>query len=191
MKPFLTVIIPTQGRATLPRTLASVRDQAGPDTVEVIVVADTHDPLFCDVRVIAEAYGARYLEHDAGHHCWGHCQINAAIDAATAPYVSFNDDDDVYAPGAFKAMKAAMDSRGRLGPILFQFQTYFGPVLWDIPRAIETRIGGHCIVAPADRCGQWTCRYAGDYDYIAQTLALYPESEVMWVPRVIAQQRPT
>jgi hypothetical protein len=198
MKPFLTVIVPTQGRTTLARTLASVREQAGPDDVEILVIADTHGPLVGDIEGPARKYGARYLEHDAGHHCWGHCQINVGLEIAArewlagsgAAYVSFNDDDDIYTPGAMDAIAAAIRCRSGIGPVLFQFRTHWGSVLWDAPRAVETEIGGHCIVAPAERCGRWTCRYAGDYDFIAGTLSLYSPAEAMWVPRVIAAQRP-
>jgi len=42
----LTVVIPTQGRATLPRCLESMRtDLQGGYQAEILIVADTHSPL--------------------------------------------------------------------------------------------------------------------------------------------------
>jgi hypothetical protein len=49
----LTVIIPTQGRATLARALASIADASQPHDVEVIVCADTHGGLLAPVAATA------------------------------------------------------------------------------------------------------------------------------------------
>ena len=47
----LTIVIPTQGRHTLPRCLDSLRpDLQGAAPVEILVVADTHSPMLSDVR---------------------------------------------------------------------------------------------------------------------------------------------
>jgi hypothetical protein len=51
----------------------------------------------------------------------------------------------------------------------------------------ESAIGGHAMVVPnvPERLGTWACRYAGDYDWIVSTVALWP-SGVAWYDDVIA-----
>ena len=51
----------------------------------------------------------------------------------------------------------------------------------------ESAIGGHAMVVPnvPERLGRWECRYAGDYDWIVSTVALWP-SGVAWYDDVIA-----
>jgi glycosyltransferase involved in cell wall biosynthesis len=190
--PFLTVIVPTQGRDTLGRMLSSIRAQREARDVEVLVVEDTHGSVNSDVARQAATYDARHLTHDAGHHCWGHCQINAALLKATGDYVAFQDDDDIYTLGTFDAIQHAAATLDELRPMMFQFRDYFGRVLWDEPKAILTRVGGHCIITPnvTSRLGRWGCRYEGDYDFIVQTLRHYAPCQVSWISRVITVARP-
>ncbi len=202
MTPYVSVIIPTQGRPTIARTLASIRSQIQKDeAVEIVIVQDRYEPdrpgrnydSFIDLRVqqLAEEFRARVVQHDAGHNCWGHCQINHGISQATGDYVSFMDDDDIFAPGAFDAIGRGIALCPR-SPLLFQFHTHWGEVLWDRPVAQQGRIGGHCLVTPRNEryLGKWSCRYEGDYDFIESTLKLYPPSAVAWIPRLIAIARP-
>ena len=192
MRPDISVIIPTRGRETLARTLRSIRAQADRASVEILVVEDTHSGVSPTARQTAEAFEARYFTHDAGHHCWGHCQINAMLGQATGCYVAFQDDDDIYAGGAFEALRVAATLCESPVPMMFQFRTRWGEVLWAEPRAVVKRIGGHCIVAPnvPDKLGRWGCRYEGDYDFIDSTLQHYLPANVLWVPRIIAVARP-
>ena len=190
----LSIIIPTRGRLSLKNTIASIWRDADPKDVEVIVAVDTHGPLLEDIDAIAEEWGATVLEHDAGHHCWGHCQINAAMAEAQGAYLAFMDDDDEYVEGGVDTILNAIELMSTpLLPIMPQFLAHWGEVIWPEPRIVEQRIGGHCIVAPniPEKLGQWTCRYEGDYDFIAATLRWYQPSEVCWLPKVVAIARPT
>lgn len=165
--PRLSVIVPTTGRATLARTLDSIRAQLEPGD-EVITIADrTGD--------------------------WGATPRTEGMRKATGDYLMFMDDDDLYLPGAFAAVRAALAAApGR--PHLFGMRR--GAPFHDVlPLREDVAIGNvstQMIVAPNDpaRLGTWGTRYEGDYDFISSTLALYPPDAVVWRPEVIAVWRP-
>lgn len=190
------MIIPTQGRETLRRCLESCVDAGLRATDDQIVVVDRHeyDPpsnVFDSVRTFATPL--RVIGHDAGHHCWGHCQLNVGIKNARGHYILCQDDDDIYAPGAFDRIRAHIAELETPRPLLFRFQSWWGPVYWDTPGvASEGHIGGHCAVFPNDeRLGRFTCRYQGDFDYIRSTLDNWGgDSSAVWVDDVIAIARP-
>lgn len=185
--PSLSIIIPTAGRPTLARALASVRGQLLPGD-EVIVAYDTHahDP----ARIRARA-PIRTVAHDAGHHCFGHCQINAALKDARGDYIMVNDDDDAYTPGALDAVRAVLATLSAPMPLLFRFRAHNGVLYWVQSGWVsEGAVGGHCLIAPniPGRLGQWGERYEGDFDAIADTVRHY--DAIGWHTAVIAYARP-
>lgn len=196
MTPTISVIVPTQGKPTLERMLDSVRDQLLPGD-EVIVVVDTFEMPhheFQDIRQRAESYGPGFMAfpHDAGHHDWGHSQINYGLTLAEGDYIHANDDDDIYLPGALAVMREAIVAHpGRV--FLFRFRSYLGGmVFWLQPGLVRQGcIGGHCLLQPnlPGKCGQWGAHYEGDYTGIVDTLSRHEEPPV-WVDHVIACQRP-
>lgn len=189
----LSVIIPTRGRASLTRTLASIWNDASTDDVEIIISVDTHGPLLEDVDAIAKEWEAKVIRHDAGHHCWGHCQINKAMEEASGAYLAFIDDDDEFVDGGITTILDAIElMQLPLAPIMVQFLVHWGEIIWAEPRVEFQRIGGHCIIAPnlPDKLGQWSCRYEGDYDFITSTLRWYQPHEVSWLAKVVAIARP-
>lgn len=175
------------------------------DAVEVVIVGDTHDGPLPDVAKLCEEFGATYIDVDAGHHCWGHCQINYALayvagKHAMTPDVTawacFNDDDDVYTRTAFTTIHRSLP-QDPSGPLFFQWQSYSSgklPIVADDGGFVirEGLIGGHSIVVPVvpGKLGTWGCRYEGDYDFIASTLALFPEWRPFLTQEVIAVARP-
>jgi len=183
----LSIIIPTQGRPSLARAVRSCVDAGYQAGDEIIVAVDTHGAAAVGLPPLD--LPARVIQWDAGHNCWGHCQINAALDVAWGQYITCQDDDDIYAPGAFGAMRAAASGV----PMLFRFQSYHGGIYWDERGSVrEHHIGGHCAVFPRDRrLGRYTCRYQGDYDYIRSTLDNWGGDHVAtWHDDVIAIARP-
>lgn len=183
----LSIIIPTAGRATLTRAVQSVLSQSGPDD-ELIVAIDTHG----GAPAVERMPGVRYVEHDAGAHDWGHSQINAAMAVACGSYILVNDDDDIYTPGAFDAVRGAIARQLIPRPLLFRHQAYNGLTYWlKKDWVCEGAIGGHSLVAPNDsaRLGQWTDRYAGDFDAITGTLRYY-DGAADWERPIIAYARP-
>lgn len=192
----LSLLVPTLGRPSLARALNSVKDQLASGD-EVIVVGDTHDGELPEVEALVRDYGKqfRYLAHDAGHHCWGHCTLMYGINRANGDYIHCSDDDDCWSPDALDAMRGAIAELNEPHPLLFRFRSWYGPVFWSQRGLIaEGQIGGHCLVTPniPDRIGVFGCRYEGDYDYILSTLQKWPRGilDAQWVDRIVAIARP-
>lgn len=197
--PTLTIIVPTQGKPTLERTLDSVRDQLLPGD-EVIVVTDSHGMDLDARRAIAHRitpypYQVRIVEHDAGGHDYGHSQINHGMTLATGDYLSFIDDDDCYLPGALAVMREAAGAQpGR--PLLFRFRSHLGgTVFWLQPGLVrQACIGGHCAVFPNDpaHLGKWGDHYEGDFTFIRDSLDSWAAVGItpVWCDFVIAVARP-
>lgn len=68
----------------------------------------------------------------------------------------------------------------------------FNDILWQEPTLKEGNVDSLMFVVPNDasRLGRWGNRYAGDYDFIASTAALYPAGSVIWCPEIVAVWRP-
>lgn len=191
--PTLTVVVPTQGRATLPRLLDSLRpEQQDGYRADVLIVADTHSPPLSDVAGIARQYGARYLEHDAGKHDQGYPQITLGYERAEGDYILCIGDDDVYEPGALGTIRRAIAEHGQ-APYLFRVEMFPGQgcsgrsfylgTIWKEPRLRYGDISTQCAVVPnvPDKMGAWT----SDYDFIRQTVDLW--GGAVWRPEVIAR----
>lgn len=183
----LSIIVPTADGGGLDVLFASLNGQLQDDD-EVLIVGDTHDgPLFYVVEQVRAA-GFTYLEHDAGHHCWGHCQINYGITQARGDYLIFIDDDDCFPAGALDAVRRAIATQPGPRPLMFRFWSErHGRELPPGHYVQESAIGGHAMVVPniPDKLGRWGERYAGDYDWIVSTLAHWPQGPA-WFDDVIA-----
>ena len=183
----LSIIVPTHDGEGLATLFASIADQLmGGD--EVLVVLDTHDSIATLPTVPFPAHHLMYYEHDAGHHCWGHCQINYGINQAHGDYLMFIDDDDCVPDGALDAIRRAIAEQPEPRPLMFKFYSRrHGRTLPPGHYVQESAIGGHAMVVPnvTGRLGTWGCRYAGDYDWIVSTLALWPDGPA-WYDDVIA-----
>lgn len=165
------------------------------DEDEVLVVGDTTDGPLEETEKLVASFGphARYLACPPTEHSWGHREINFGIANAKGQWLGFNDDDDVWTPGAIGVMRQAVSVSDR--PILFRFLTYHGFVVWTSRLAfMQDQIGGHCIVCPnvPGKVGTWTDRYQGDWDFIEETVNRYGgPSQIIWREEVIALGRPS
>lgn len=174
--------------------------------VQIVIVGDTCDGPLPAVEEMCAEFGVMYLDVNAKHHCWGHCQINYALNylagahtmmtPGTGGWACFNDDDDVYTRTAFKTIHRALP-QDPSGPLFFQWQSYSSgrlpPIAADGGFVVrEGSIGGHSIVVPLvpGKLGTWCCRYEGDYDFIDSTLKLFPDWRPFLTPEVIAVARP-
>ncbi len=184
----LSIIVPTHDGIGLDTLFTSVKDQLLPGD-EVLIVGDTHDgPLPETVMDMIGKARCNYLPFDAGHHCYGHCQINEGIGWANGDYLMFIDDDDCIPGGALDRIRRAIAEQVEPRPLMFKFWSRRHNCALPVEHTIrESAIGGHAMVVPnvPERLGRWECRYAGDYDWIVSTVALWP-SGVAWYDDVIA-----
>lgn len=221
-RPVFTIVIPThRPDRPIARTLRSIARQETRQGDLVLVVGDIHSMDLPDVAEIVRGFdnetlrgyqtgnidGARYryLPYDGQVHDWGHSQLNHGI--ASAPFGSWimcQDDDDVYLPGAFRAIRGTIEQYAVdaiLSPLMFRFLAPWREetgrtrqVIWKTPELIQDNVGGHCLVVPnrPGMVGKYTSRYAGDYDWIVDTLKRWETigQPARWVDQVITCCRP-
>lgn len=109
-RPFFSVIVPTHRRARLlRRALDSLTSQGLDQALEIIVVADLHDPETAQVA-------------SAGLRPWDSFVVrsgepgpslsrNIALGMVRGQYVLFLDDDDAHAPGALRSARDLLAAR--------------------------------------------------------------------------------
>lgn len=186
-RPLFTVVIPTIGRPTLARTLASI-----PPDVDTIVVADTLGPLLSDVRATAWEHNARYFELNAGCHSTGSPQLQYGYERAQGRYILNCGDDDVYEPDAFETIARAIEETGVTYPLMFKVEMHPAPhrgnsrpvILWDEPKLERFHITGQCFVTPNDPAllGYWH----DDVAFMQATVYWHGE-RVAWREELIAR----
>jgi glycosyltransferase involved in cell wall biosynthesis len=181
MKVNFSVIVATTGRPTLERALRSLELSKGD---EVLVVGEDKP----EIRGIAEKLSYRFIECPAGND-FGASERRVGIPEAKGTHLVFLDDDDIFLPGAFAAMRKACTDR----PVMFQMIWNDGRTLWETKEIKCGNFGTPCFVTPniPEKLGEWGLRYEGDYDFVVSTLALYPPDSLIWEPTVIYQCRPT
>jgi glycosyltransferase involved in cell wall biosynthesis len=203
-EPTLTAIVPTPGQGRpLRRCLQSLVMQLRPGD-ECLVVGDCVDGPLPEVEALVASFGPlfHYLPFNGGEHSWGHFEINYGIEHAKGDYLVANDDDDIFAPGAFAIIRRVIRELPAPRPLLFRFQSYLGGLYWNEGCrhsdgrlvARQDFIGGHCAVFPniPERLGRWTARYQGDFDFVRSTLDLWPnkDDDAIWREEIIAIARP-
>jgi glycosyltransferase involved in cell wall biosynthesis len=205
--PSISAIVPTAAndveRLTLLRRaiLSALPELRAGD--ELIVAGDTTDAPLDAARALCARLGAeappgaavRFLAHSPGHHDHGHSQINAAMAVARGDYLTFQDDDDIYTPTAFAAIREYAGALVSPAPLLFRFRSYHGPTFWLVKGLLgQGLIGGHCLVAPNQPAmlGAWAPHYEGDWTFIQQTLEKWAAGGVhpVWCDRLISIARP-
>jgi GT2 family glycosyltransferase len=190
----LSLLVPTHREdRPLRRALDSVDKQLKSGD-EVIVIGDTHSGSLPGVESLVKSFGPkyRYLAIDAGHHCWGHCQLDAGIATATGDYIHCSDDDDVWTADALETFRRCAAAVREPVPFLFRFKSYHGPVFW-VKAGLFQRdwIGGHCLLAPRTKAGRFACAYNGDFDWLDSTVAQFGgPSAAVWREEIIAIARP-
>lgn len=158
-------------------------------------MGDTHDGPLPGVEARVREYGPQfqYLSLDAGHHCFGHHQLDYGISQAQGDYIHCNDDDDVWTPDAVALMRRGVSVYSGFA-LLFRFHSYFGLDFWDMAGHFERNyIGGHCLVTPnmPDKVGSWTCDYTGDFDYVESTVEAFGGvQKAIWINEFVARARP-
>lgn len=114
----VSVVVPTRDRPALLReALASIRRLEGSDlSFEILVGDNGRDG---ETKRAAEAYGARWIRVPRPG---ASAARNAALAAATAEFVAFLDDDDVWLPGHIRPQLALLQARPEYAAVVGQVQ---------------------------------------------------------------------
>jgi glycosyltransferase involved in cell wall biosynthesis len=191
-RPTLSIIIPSMGRPSIRRALESIRGQSSLEGIEVIVVIDGERP---DLKSLLLEMGlpGRVLSMGRSHRDWGHTPANHAIPFASKQYLMRLDDDNVYESDAIQTIQRVLAGKPAV-PHVFRVRRGLphGDVLWKDPVLVEGNVDSLMFVVPnqPDRLGAWGSRYAGDFDFISSTAALYPSGSLVWRPEIIGTWRP-
>ena len=168
----ISYIVPTLGKRPklLANTLGSITTRPGD---EILVVGPAGVEVDARCRFI--------LYQTTGG--WGGAERNLAMSYAKGRYLSFMDDDDVYAPNYRLALGAAMlEHPGQ--PMIFRMQFPNGVTLWQDKEIRCGNVGTPMIFVPnmMTKLGQWSSRYEGDLNF----LETCKWSEYVWRPEIIA-----
>ncbi len=105
MNPTISFIIPTIGRPSLAKTIASIDRWPGD---EVLVI-----------------------QHHPPSENWGNAERQEGTDNAKCDYLAYIDDDDTYIPGHRTLMDQTIKANPAGNPILFKIKYPNGRVLWQ------------------------------------------------------------
>ena len=127
---------------------------------------------------------------------WGDRARNRAMKTANTTHLLFIDDDDVYTPGALKAMRQfAAANPGRIGIFRMRFEFWFhgeyGRIFWEAPLLRWGNVGTPMFVVPnvREKLGKWDPNLPwGDWAFIQDTVAL--QGEPLFCDTVVARIRP-
>lgn len=163
MPPSLSVIVPTSGeRLSLAWTLESISTQLKPG-----------DELLVDYNKSSYGNEGRRRQMEAAH----------------GDAILFQDDDDIYVPGALDAVRREF-ARDPFRPHIFKMRYVENDfVLWQ---DLQVRCGNVasqmlCVPNIKSKLGVWTDRYESDFDFIASTVAKM--GEPVWHEEVISLVR--
>ncbi len=106
------------------------------------------------------------------------------------------DDDDVYTPDAFSAMREfALKSPGRIGIFRMRYEYWrhgwYGQVVWEEPVLRWGNVGTPMFVVPnvPGKLGRWDSKFHwGDWAFIQETVTL--QGDPVFCDAVVARIRP-
>jgi glycosyltransferase involved in cell wall biosynthesis len=195
VSPLLSVIIPTRGRSSLARTLATMRAQAPAADLELLVVGDTHADTHAvaleHVPGLCATFDARYLPWDGEQHMYGHPQRNYGQAQATGQWLGYSQDDAYWLPGAWAAITKAIASGPRI-PCFFRVTVWQGITVWrSPPRLLMGQVDADCLVVPNDptKLGTWALDYCGDFEMLLDTVAKW-RGRLRWIDAIISREDP-
>ncbi len=191
-EPTLSVIIATIGRPSLRHTLESVRRQRLVAGDEVLLAPDGDVPRLSGLLKEFGLPGHVLPPCLPRANDFGDSPRNLAMPLATADWLTFMDDDDEYADGAFNAIRAAVTA-GDPVPHIFRMRCAGGTVLWREPELAYANVGTPMIVVPRrGPLGAWGSPLGGgggDYAFALYTLERHGGA-VVFRPEIIAVVRP-
>lgn len=170
----VTYIVPTIGRSSLARTLASIETR--PED-EILVVSE--EPV---QEFIYNRPEARHIPCPRGND-WGHAERNFATPLAKGKYIAHIDDDDCYVPGTRALFEEIMQT-GR--PAIFKMRFPNGITLWREPKIACGNLGTPCLIILNDpaKLGSWGSFVGGDCAFLESSK--WAAEDYVWRPEVIA-----
>jgi 2-polyprenyl-3-methyl-5-hydroxy-6-metoxy-1,4-benzoquinol methylase len=179
--PTLCILIPTVGRASLGRLLASVSEQDLGPRDEVLLVSDDGHEAVAATWSVAGLPG-RHLPLPGGpHRDWGHTPRNLALPQVRADAVLHADDDDILLPGAVARIRAALAAHPgdlHIFPFVRHRDRHF---VGSDGVLAHGYVGTPNLVHPAGiPLGRWEPVHGGDGAFITATAALHPDRTVHW-----------
>lgn len=197
------VPVTTFGRPSLAAALASIKAQGLEPGDRVLVVFDG-TPADAYVEFV-KSFGFEYVVRDRRPSAeYGHEHLNFALDElhGTVDSIVYQDDDDVFVPGAFDAIREERE-RHPSSLIVAQIDSFVWGKLWFTPSftqplrdGLENLSGlyaldGHCLVLPgrASVLPKMGLEYIGDQVMI-QAAKLLWFNDTVWLDRVISFTRP-
>lgn len=168
----ISYIVPSVGRPSLAKTLASIETWPGDE----IIVVGSMGPV-SDERV-------RFISCNPGGD-WGHAERNFVSPMARGRYLMHIDDDDQYLPGARAVVDDAIFCTPDK-PVLFRMQYPNGITLWAEPVLRCGNVGTPMMLIPnaPERFGFWAPFVGGDCHFL-ETMK-WAEDEIVWRPEIIA-----
>ncbi len=175
----ISFIVPTLGRESLARTLASIETRPGDEIL--IVCAES---IQIQVRKMTIGLPARFIPCEPGGD-WGHTERNVASPQARGRYIAHIDDDDTYAPRTRWFMADAIEKTPDR-PVLFRMQYPNGITLWRDPKVYCGNVGTPMILIPnvQEKLGQFKPFVGGDCAYLEDMG--WKQDEIVWRQEIIA-----
>jgi len=161
MRETVSFIVPTTGRPSLKKTIASIDLWPGD---ELLVVSHLEPQGF-----------------------YGFAERNEAMTKATRDYLAFIDDDDCYVDGHRQMMHEAAEANPNGWPVLFRMQYPSGKVLWKEPELRCGNVGTPMIFVPnvpESFPNLWEPRRTTDFQFI--NCWGWKHRHMVWNPNVIA-----
>jgi len=157
----ISFIIPTVGRDSLKKTLASIESWSGD---EVLVI-----------------------QHNPPSGNWGNNERQEGTDKAKCDYLAFIDDDDVYVPGHREIMANAIKENVNGYPIMFRMRYPSGRVLWEIKKIKCGNIGAPMFLVPnkKESLHKWEPERSAA-DFIFADKWHWPAKLTVWREEIIA-----
>lgn len=168
----ITYIVPTIGKPSLERTIASIELWLGD---EILLVSD-------GVKIFSDR--VTHVQCPKGGD-WGHSERNFATPFAKGQYIAHIDDDDVYAPGTRALMEDVIRTTPNR-PTIFRMQFPNGITLWQEPVVRCGNLGTPCFFIPnqPEMLGTWMPYVGGDCSFLETSK--WKAEDYVWRPEVIA-----
>lgn len=166
----LNIIIPTIGRPTLRRLLESIPQR---DDVEVIMVCDGFESQESMVEQTFphERLWLRSAVLTKRCQDYGYTPRNVGLAMATAEWVTFNDDDNYYAPGGVEKILDYCNGQ-QVTPAAFRMDStaVYGKVLWDDKVFRRSNVGLPQFVCRNSNLPRFEKHYDADFDWMEKVV---------------------